>query len=248
MVHSQLHPLQTDPKTGEPFLRLPAPLNNIILTPPRPTDVPDLIAVLNDPAVYKWLDGAQKPFLEEHALARLERGTKRSDAVLKELKEAEEVFPDGPLQFLSGCPVNVLREVKADGTQVYIGDIMVRRCLFWEVGVDSEDRQKAMEENNALEVGDPNIVWSMGDYLASSHHGRGIMSAAIGTFIREWMIPRMNAQHITSHAFGGNVGSVRVFEKNGFVQQGLVRKIHKVTEAGFLHESLHVLSWKQVHT
>jgi RimJ/RimL family protein N-acetyltransferase len=55
------------------------------------------------------------------------------------------------------------------------------------------------------------------DYLVSSHHGRGIMSAAVGTLIDSWMVPRMNARLIRVEVFSGNMGSRRVFEKNGFV-------------------------------
>ncbi|THH31709.1 hypothetical protein EUX98_g2470 [Antrodiella citrinella] len=125
MTRSQLYPLQTDPETGEPFFRLPAPLENIIITPARPTDVTDLITVLDNPAVYKWLDGAPHPFLEEHAMDRSGKMTNQSEQVLKEMRKAEEAFPNEPRQFASGSPVNVIREVQADGSQVYVGDIKV---------------------------------------------------------------------------------------------------------------------------
>jgi len=72
-------------------------------------------------------------------------------------------------------------------------------------------------ENEARILGDPEIVWSFAvciclteicphsaehndfcrkDYLVSSHHDRGIMTAAIQIVIVNWMIPRMAVHHI----------------------------------------------------
>jgi RimJ/RimL family protein N-acetyltransferase len=58
---------------------------------------------------------------------------------------------------------------------------------------------------------------SLADYLAPSHHGQGIMTLAIGTLIEQWIKPRMGAKKICANVWKGNHGSVRVFEKNGFV-------------------------------
>lgn len=93
------------------------------------------------------------------------------------------------------------------------------------------------------------VLTSVPDYMASSHHGRGIMSKAIGTLIREWMVPRMNAKHMRTEAFVGNAASVRVFEKNGFVLEGTT-KIERVTSAGVKHEGMHALTWEleKAHT
>ncbi|KAF9055983.1 hypothetical protein BJ165DRAFT_1521938 [Panaeolus papilionaceus] len=38
-------------------------------------------------------------------------------------------------------------------------------------------------ENAVLEVGDPMIMWTIGDYLAPSHHGQGIMNDAAETLL-----------------------------------------------------------------
>lgn len=43
------------------------------------------------------------------------------------------------------------------------------------------------------------------------------MSLAIGTLIEQWMKPRMRARIICANVWTGNYGSVKVFEKNGFV-------------------------------
>lgn len=58
---------------------------------------------------------------------------------------------------------------------------------------------------------------ALADYLAPSHHGRGIMTLALRTLIEQWIKPRMGAREICANVWKGNQGSVRVFEKNGFV-------------------------------
>jgi len=61
MVNLQLHPLEVNPKTGEPFLRL-RHHKNIILTPPREVDAEAFIPLLNDPRVSDWLAGPPYPY------------------------------------------------------------------------------------------------------------------------------------------------------------------------------------------
>lgn len=53
--YHQLHPLEVNPQTGEPFLQLPSPHENIIITPIRLTDKPAIIDILNDYRVVQWL-------------------------------------------------------------------------------------------------------------------------------------------------------------------------------------------------
>lgn len=59
-----------------------------------------------------------------------------------------------------------LREVKADGTDKFIGDLGVMRYRNGELmgtdGVDWDNKKLREEENNSLAVGDPKILWSMG--------------------------------------------------------------------------------------
>lgn len=61
MSNPQLHPLEVNPKTGEPFLRL-RNHNNIILTPPRKDDVPAMVPFHNDPRVCEYLGGPPFPY------------------------------------------------------------------------------------------------------------------------------------------------------------------------------------------
>ena len=59
-----------------------------------------------------------------------------------------------------------LREVKDDGTDIYIGDLGVMRCMHGELmgqgAVDWANKEALEESNNSIAVGDPSIIWSMG--------------------------------------------------------------------------------------
>lgn len=80
--------------------------------------------------------------------------------------------------------------------------------------------------------------------MAPSHHGKGIMSAAVHTIIHEWAIPRMNAHKIYGTAFKGNTGSVKVFLKNGFKLFDLVEDCVTISESkGGGTTGLNFLEW-----
>ncbi|KAH7920687.1 hypothetical protein BV22DRAFT_1039546, partial [Leucogyrophana mollusca] len=215
MARSQLYPLEVNPTTGEPFLRLPAPNENIIITPPRLSDELCLAPIINHPKVSVWLEGPPIPYLDEYALPWLKSLIEKTDAVLTELREEEKRNPDGPLKIVGDCPVRHLREVLEDGSDIYIGDLGINRAQLEEV-LDKDERAKQVEVNNAKEIGDPTIRWTFGDYLAPSHHRRGIMSAAMKLVLEKWAVPRMGVRFMTGYTFAGNRGSVRVFEKSGF--------------------------------
>jgi RimJ/RimL family protein N-acetyltransferase len=70
------------------------------------------------------------------------------------------------------------------------------------------------------------------------------MSAALKTLLHEFAVPRMNVRHIVVSAFVGNVGSVRVFEKNGFVLRGTIDGMHEMAETkGGGRRAGQVLEW-----
>lgn len=175
---------------------------------------------MNDPAIYGWIEGPPIPYLPEHADFWIQLVKRESDATLEYLRKSAEDFPDGPLQFVDANPVRYLREVKENGMDVLIGDVNFRRSPFEEV-LNEEERKRLQGDNANKQAGDPTIQYAVGDWLAASHHGRGIMTAAIGLLMTAWGIPRMGVRHVVAHTFAGNIGSNRVFEKNGFVNRGL---------------------------
>ena len=77
----------------------------------------------------------------------------RSDKVLEDLREGKTV--------VDGCPVQHIREVQPDGTELYLGDLSVSRNSWIEVE-DKDLRARMMKENMEKPVGDPGIVWTIG--------------------------------------------------------------------------------------
>ncbi|KAJ6577058.1 acyl-CoA N-acyltransferase [Mycena vulgaris] len=231
-LNPQLHPLEVNPQTGEPFLRL-ASHKNIILTPPRLSDAPFLVELLNDERVYHWLVSPPYPYLPEYAEWWLNEIKSASDKLLAEL---EAVRYDETLKIVDDCPVRHIREVREDGTDIFLGDIAFNLAKYpWELegtGKDSQERPRR-------DPSDPDI-WTVGDYLAPSHHRQGIMSDAFQTLLHQWGIPRMGVRRMTVTTHAGNKASVRVFEKNGFTFQ---KTIDRVLDVRGTMWGVHVLDW-----
>ena len=70
------------------------------------------------------------------------------------------------------------------------------------------------------------------------------MSAGVGAIINQWMVPRLKAHKIRAEVFEGNVGSVRVFEKNGM---RLLRtlEVEREGEGCGGVERMHVSEWER---
>ncbi|KAF8889271.1 GNAT domain-containing protein [Infundibulicybe gibba] len=204
------YPLKLNPHTGEPYLALDGKFANIIITPPRLSDARPSTAIMNDPSVYPWMGfgGPQHPYLEERAETWVRGVKSKCEHALRELQAA------GDAAIVDGCPVRHIREVGDDGSEVFIGDIGIIRASWTEV--ESSERLALIRENASREKGDPAVIWQVGYYLAPSHHGRGIMTAALEAIIEKWAVPRMNARHIRATTFVGNEGSLRVLTKAGF--------------------------------
>ena len=82
------------------------------------------------------------------------------------MKELDDAKDDPTLKFVKECPVSYLREVKEDGSDVFIGSLALTTCLYGELmgpdGLDWENKKKLEDENNKLKAGDARIVWSFG--------------------------------------------------------------------------------------
>ncbi|CAK5280769.1 unnamed protein product [Mycena citricolor] len=228
----QFHPMEINPTTGEPFLRLESH-PNIIITPTRPEDAPRVVELLSDKRVYGWLCSPPHPYLPEHAHGWLQTTKSSADDILAQLEAAKD---DTELKTVDGCPVRSIREVREDGTDVFLGDIgfMLSYQTF-----ELEPLGRTKQDAPRRDPERPD-VWSCGDYLAPSHHGLGIMSDAFGTVLRKWGIPRMGVKQMVVSASKGNQGSVRVFEKNGFKLRDTYPDALVVR--GIL-TSVHVLDW-----
>jgi hypothetical protein len=105
-INPQLHPLEVNRKTGEPFLRLLSH-TNIIITPPRLSDAPLYVPILNDERVIRWLSSPPYPYLlgklgcfyeisavlkyppTEHGEWWVNQAKPQSDKLLTELEDAQ---------------------------------------------------------------------------------------------------------------------------------------------------------------
>ncbi|KAH0578991.1 hypothetical protein J132_00876 [Termitomyces sp. J132] len=244
MANPQIYPLEVNPKTGEPFLRL-RNHQNIILTPPRPEDALSYLPNMNDPHIYKWLGSPPFPFLPEHAEGMYEKFKVVWECCQSELEAARE---SQELVLVGNSPVRAIREVREDDSDIFLGDISITRAKDGKLLAppdDADDEEKTgkyMETNMSLPVGNPNIIWSVGYYLIPSYHGRGIMTDALQTLLWDWAVPRMGVRHIITSAFEGNEGSFRVFQKNGLKQK---RFIKNYMQRNGQWRNLNVVEWKR---
>lgn len=173
-------PFLYDEVTNEPYLPLLPPHGpRIRITPPRfddasrgpdtgrVDDVEPWVLCLNDPAVYMWLQGPPFPYLTEHGVSWLEKIDKECRGILNEMEEARNSTPGSNAQpWISGCPVRVIRERQDDGSDVFIGDIMIDRSGFPGIA-DEQERARREKENAAYVNGDPRIVWTFGGQCPS---------------------------------------------------------------------------------
>ena len=71
------------------------------------------------------------------------------------------------------------------------------------------------------------------------------MTSVLGALMQKWAIPWMAARRIMSCAHQGNVGSVRVFEKNGFVVYKTAENFfERVESKGGGMVGLHFVDWQ----
>ncbi|CAE6378706.1 unnamed protein product [Rhizoctonia solani] len=203
--------VQHNSKTNEPFIALPAPYSSIRLTPPRLDDADEILPIMNNPEVIMNFATPPYPYLREHCDGWLQDRVRDYETAMVHMSNV-----DSDLGFLDSLPLRHIREIGPDGTETFLGDIgLIREYAFCEIK-DQEARAARVNTNMNLPPGDPDIVWTFGDYLRPTHHGRGIMTAVIKTVIDLWAVPHMNAHKFYAAAFPENVGSQKVFLKNGF--------------------------------
>lgn len=156
-MESALYPLEVNQFTQEPYLRLLPPHEHIIMTPARPSDASAIPAIFNDVRVYMTIASPPFPHTEAHAAAWVQRVIERSNSIMDALKVGA-AGADGGMTLVGGCPVNILREVKADGSDSYLGDLGIYKAR-WGEEQDTALRQRLVAENEVRALGDPETVW-----------------------------------------------------------------------------------------
>ncbi|KIW13411.1 hypothetical protein PV08_08599 [Exophiala spinifera] len=214
---------------------VPHPTARIILTPPRLNDGAAVIAALNDRRVYMNLTSPPYPYTLDdwrlwfkdisdvagHNAEKLQQITNHPGPVSGDAARAKQIWSGWVGWFSS------IREILSDEdkTDRYLGEITVGRSRFLFIP-DEAERAKTRHGNDSLAAGDPNIVWEVGFYLASEHHGRGVMTRVLQTVMSEVLIPGYNVHHMVATYFEHNIASKRVLEKCGFDYVTTVPNVH----------------------
>lgn len=152
---------------GLPFLRLPHPHTNIIITLPRYSDGEEVLIAFNDPRVYMNLANPPFPYTLPDWEWAFERFSSTSNRALDELIKVEAArqtisTSETEKWVGSAMPMISIREVNsANGEQRFIGNINVRRGDFMTT-VDPDERKRLADANQAMEAGDERIEWELG--------------------------------------------------------------------------------------
>ncbi|KAF5871812.1 putative gnat family protein [Botrytis fragariae] len=239
-------PIHHDPLFPTLTLNSSKPLHqNLILTRPRTSDAKNSIAAFANPAVYLNLTGPPFPYTQDDFDSFFnEVLDKNSRIAAAELWDAKSAQEDGsPVQkWVGAVPFPSIREVrvgeKGERIEEFIGQIDIRRRGFVTT-IDEEERKKLAGEHAERKTGDPGIEWEIGFWLLPSHHGRAIMPAVLQTLTSEFFIPYMNLNFLTGEYLEFNKASKRVFEKCGFVDEGITDGVEAIHEGKW--EALGVL-------
>lgn len=71
------------------------------------------------------------------------------------------------------------------------------------------------------------------------------MTLAMKTLIHDWAVPYMNVRNLKCYVFKGNVGSLRVFEKNNFEEEHTLEDWVPVAESrGGGRKSIVIMKWR----
>jgi hypothetical protein len=160
---------------NSPFIRLPAPLQDIIITPPLYSDGDAVIKILSDPKVYMKLAGPPYPYGQkewDEWFPLIEKVS--SDALVEylEVEKAKKESVEGR-RWVNGTPIRTIRAIDpVTREQKCIGTIDPTRTDFVFHGAREENRRK-QTHNDGLEVGSPEIEWCFGCesflFLSSSY-------------------------------------------------------------------------------
>ncbi|EAU92300.1 acetyltransferase [Coprinopsis cinerea okayama7 len=221
---TSMPPIERHPITGEMILRL-RKHPNLILTPPRESDVPKLAEYLSDPRISSFLASPPIPYRIEHAQAWLARAISERGAVVEEI----ESKGSGPF---TGCPFQFIRQLKGDGSDEMIGAI---HLVPWPKG-RVPDVDDLRESGSSV----TEVIWTIGNWLTPALHGQGIMTNAVETILHDWGVPWMDVRKVIVGAFIENPASVKVFEKNGFKTWSIVENALEVRGE---MKGLHTLLW-----
>ncbi|KAJ7619473.1 hypothetical protein FB45DRAFT_799924, partial [Roridomyces roridus] len=200
--------------SGEPYIPLPAPHSQFYLGCERQSDLPDDAKLMNDLRLMRQMIGPPFPM----PLINVQRYFVKQRAAVQALFAG---YASGRWKPAASAPFDVIREIKEDGSEVYVG-----QATF---GVD-EHTKRTTPVPEGLEEWRIEAVCDIGAALNVEYHNRGIASAAVRTILNEWAVPQMGATEIHAGCFQSNTASAKLWEKHGFVEVPELRGSYKVPE------------------
>ncbi|KAF8168844.1 acyl-CoA N-acyltransferase [Mycena galopus ATCC 62051] len=215
---------------GEPYLALPAPLERFYLSPERVSDIPADIAMMSDIRVARTLVGP--PFPVSPLASK--RWLVRERTFVETLFAA---YAENKFLPASCYPFTVLRERLPDREEEYVGQVTVMYAG------DRETRRTPV--NDAWEEWRTRTkVFEIGAALRPEWHRKGLATAAVRVVMHDWAIPQMGCTELRAECLASNIGSVKVWQKYGFVEDPELRTEVKIIEAkgGGVEQSC-VLIW-----
>ncbi|KAJ7649460.1 acyl-CoA N-acyltransferase [Mycena polygramma] len=201
---------------GEPYLALPAPHERFYLSPERVSDIPADIAMMSDIRVARTLVGPPFPVSPLASKRWLVR-ERRDVTALFAAYAAGSFLP-------AACyPFTVLRERRPDGSEEYVGQVTV---------MYSGDGEKRLTPvNDAWEEWRTRTkVFEIGAAFRPEWHRQGLATAAIGVVLPHWAVTQMGCTELRAECLASNIGSVKVWQKYGFVEHGALRTEVKIDE------------------
>lgn len=152
--------LQIDPTSGEPYIQLPEPYASIRITPPRTDDGEAQAKMMNNPAAAYNFANMPYPYSEKDAMEFIDILRAVAGGVLAKFKDHIASGAAVSSFVAAEAPVQFLREVLPDGTDVFVGNVVLWRSRYKEVE-DLTVRAKLASENVGKPVGDPSIEWTI---------------------------------------------------------------------------------------
>jgi hypothetical protein len=138
--------------TAELYIPLPAPLSHIRITPPRTSDLEARLLHLNTNEISDLLRNPPWPYPRALAEERLAKDLALTQSLLDQYAAGVEE------EWFDGCPFRAIREVKEDGSDDCIGDILFARVTPGDTWLDGDEPV----DNLTRPAGDAGVWWTLG--------------------------------------------------------------------------------------
>ncbi|KAF7305188.1 N-acetyltransferase domain-containing protein [Mycena kentingensis (nom. inval.)] len=205
---------------GEPYIPLPTPFERLYMGPMRKSDIPHDVAMMSDIRVARTIVGPPFPV----QVLGAQRWLVREREFMEKLFVGYAAGTFRPT-VVDSNPFSVLRERRGDGIEdAYVGQVTVG----FRGGASGVRRTPVREGCEAWRKKEG--FCDIGAALNVDYHRKGIASAA-SKVVFDFAVEQMGATEIRAGVLQTNVGSVRLWEKLGFVEDESLRSEVEIDEA-----------------